>query len=186
MSFQFKKNKKIPGVVLIEVKYFEDERGFFMETYKKSDFIKGGIKEKFIQENHSRSRKNVLRGLHYQKNPMAQAKLVRCIKGKIFDVAVDMRKKSPTYGKWVGAILSEENKKILYIPQGFAHGFCALKDDVEILYKSSKEYSPQHESGIFWNDPDINVDWPITKPVLSQKDLNWPLFKKADNNFIYE
>lgn len=185
MPFIFEKNKEIPDLILIEAKCFKDERGFFAETYKDSDFTKEGIKERFVQENQSRSKKNVLRGLHYQKNPMAQVKLVRCVKGRIFDVAVDIRKNSPTYGKWVGMVLSEEDKKMLYIPQGFAHGFCALEDNSEILYKSGKEYSPQNESGILWNDPDINIIWPIDKPILSQKDSDWPMLKKADNNFIY-
>lgn len=185
MSFQFEKNKDISDIILIKTTCRGDERGFFMETYKEFDFLNQGIKDRFVQENQSRSKKNVIRGLHYQKNPMAQAKLVRCIKGKIFDVAVDIRKGSPTYGKWVGVILSEENKEMLYLPQGFTHGFCALEDNSEILYKSNNVYSPQDEAGIFWNDPDINIDWPISNPILSQKDLKWPLLKEADNNFVY-
>jgi len=185
MPFTFKK-LKIPEVVLIEPKVFEDERGFFMETYKHSEFVSFGIKEQFIQDNHSKSEKGVLRGLHFQKNPKAQAKIVRCIQGEIFDVAVDIRKGSPTYAKWVGVVLSAENKKQIYIPSGFAHGFCVLSDEAEIFYKSSSEYSPKNERGIIWNDPEININWPIKNPVVSEKDSKNPLFKEIDNNFIYE
>jgi len=185
MPFGFEK-LNIPEIILIEPRVFEDERGFFMETYKCSDFAKFGIKEKIVQENHSKSKKNVLRGLHYQKNPKAQAKLVRCIRGKIFDVAVDIRKGSPTYGKWVGVILSQDNKKELYIPAGFAHGFCVLSEEAEIVYKTDNEYSPEYERGILWNDPALNIKWPIKSPLISQKDLTWPLLEKADNNFVYE
>jgi dTDP-4-dehydrorhamnose 3,5-epimerase len=185
MPFNFKK-LKIPEVILIEPKVFQDKRGFFMETYKYSEFAKYGIKEKFWQDNHSKSKKGTLRGLHYQKNPRAQAKIVKCIKGKIFDVAVDIRKDSPTHGKWVGIILSAENKKQLYIPIGFAHGFCVLSNEAEAIYKSSNEYSPEHEQGIIWDDPQININWPIKNPILSEKDLKNPSLKKADNNFIYK
>jgi dTDP-4-dehydrorhamnose 3,5-epimerase len=174
MSFIFK-ILKIPEVILIQPKFFLDKRGFFMETYKQSLFVEFGIKEKFVQENHSRSKKSVLRGLHYQKNPKAQAKLVRCISGKIFDVAVDIRKKSPTYGNWVGVILSEQNKKEIFIPKGFAHGFCVLSEQAEIVYKASNEYSLKHERGIIWNDPKINIKWPTKKPIVSKKDSKFPL-----------
>ncbi len=149
-----------------------------MESYKQSEFAKFGIKERFVQENHSQSKKYVLRGLHFQKSPKAQAKLVRCISGKIFDVAVDIRKNSPTYGKWVSAILSEQNKKEIFIPQGFAHGFCVLSKQAEIIYKTSDEYSPEHEQGIIWNDPEINIKWPIKKPVISAKDSQFPFLKR--------
>lgn len=176
MSFIFQ-TLKIPEIILIEPKVFLDKRGFFMETYKQSLFVKFGIKERFVQENHSKSKKWVLRGLHYQENPEAQAKLVRCISGKIFDVAVDIRKDSPTYGKWIGVILSEQNKKEVYIPTGFAHGFCVLSEQAEIIYKTSNEYSPKHERGIIWNDPEINIKWPLKKPIISTKDSKFPFLK---------
>ena len=185
MPFSFK-SLEIPEVVLIEPKVFGDERGFFMETYKMSDFVAAGIKQNFGQDNHSRSTKGVLRGLHYQNPPFAQGKLVRAIKGEIFDVAVDIRKGSPTYGKWVGAILSEENKKVLYIPEGFAHGFCVLSEVAEVTYKSSNVYSPQSETGIIWNDEKLNISWPIENPILSGRDTSWLTLRKADNKFCYE
>ena len=155
-----------------------------MENYKYSEFAAFGIKDKFVQDNHSKSAKNVLRGLHFQMLPKAQAKLVRCIKGEIFDVAVDIRKNSPTYGKWVGEILSEENKKELFLPIGFAHGFCVLSDEAEIIYKSSDEYSPENERAIAWNDPTINIDWPIKNPIVSEKDAENDLLGEVENNFV--
>jgi len=177
MPFTFTK-LEIPDVVLIEPKVFEDERGFFMETYKESEFFKFGIRKKFIQENHSKSKKGVLRGLHYQKPPKAQAKIVRCILGEIFDVAVDIRRNSPTYGKWVGEVLSAENKKQLYIPEGFAHGFCVLSREAEIVYKCNREYSPENERGIAWNDPVINIKWPVKRPIVSKKDSKWGIINE--------
>lgn len=168
--FQFIKTE-IPEVVLIKPQVFSDERGFFMETYKKSEFVLNGIKDDFIQDNHSSSSYGVLRGLHYQIAPKAQAKLVRCIVGEIFDVAVDLRKNSSTYLKWVGYVLSAENKQQLYIPKGFAHGFCVLKDNTEIIYKCSEEYAPEFEKGIIWNDSSINISWPVKNPIISLKDL---------------
>ena len=183
MPFEFEK-QKIEDVILVKPKVFGDNRGFFMESYKKSDFYDNGIAVEFNQDNHSKSSKGVLRGLHYQKAPKAQAKIVRCIKGAIFDVAVDIRKGSKTYGKWVGVELTEENKKMLYIPAGFAHGFCVRSDVAEICYKSSDEYSPENDRGIMWNDPEIGIDWNLdTNPVISEKDSKHPLLKDADNNF---
>ncbi|MDI6716565.1 MAG: dTDP-4-dehydrorhamnose 3,5-epimerase [Actinomycetota bacterium] len=176
---------EIPEVLLIEPLVFSDERGFFMECYNKKDFKVHGFTREFVQDNHSKSAKGVLRGLHYQKKPMAQGKLVRCVKGLIFDVAVDIRTGSPTFGKWVSAILSEENKKMLWIPRGFAHGFIALEDGTEVIYKVDNYYSPQDDRGIIWNDPDIGVKWPIENPILSEKDLALPLLKNAENNFTY-
>lgn len=184
MPFEFKK-LEIPEVILIEPKVFKDERGFFMETFKKSEFIKNGINENFIQENFSHSKKGILRGLHFQKNPKAQGKLVKVIKGEVFDVAIDVRKDSPTYGKWVGATLSEENNKMLYIPTGFAHGFCVLSEEVDFLYKATEEYSPETESGIVWNDPEINIKWPIENPIINERDAKFPKFKDIDSNFTY-
>jgi len=184
MPFEFKKFD-IPDVILIEPKIFGDSRGFFVETYKYSDFKNAGINANFVQDNHSKSQKGVLRGLHYQKNPGAQGKFLRCIRGEIFDVAVDIRKGSPHYGKWAGAVISEENKKMIYIPPGFAHGFLVLSDTAEVLYKTTGEYSPEHERGIIWNDPAIGIDWKIENPLLSDRDKKLPLLKDADNNFQF-
>ncbi len=180
MPFEFKRIN-IEDVILIVPKVFQDNRGFFLEGYKKSDFFNNGITDEFNQDNHSKSSHGVLRGLHYQSNPYAQAKIVRCIRGEIFDVAVDIRKNSPTFGKWTGTILSEENKNMLYIPKGFAHGFLTLSDTAELLYKASGEYVAQNDKGILWNDPDININWGKYglnfKPILSEKDKKQPLLK---------
>lgn len=170
MPFEFEK-QNIEDVILVKPKVFGDNRGFFMETYKKSDFVANGIDVEFTQDNHSKSIKGVLRGLHYQAKPYGQAKLVRCVKGRIYDVAVDIRKNSKTFGQYVKVELSEDNKQMLFIPDGFAHGFVALTDDVEILYKASGEYAPQADRGILWNDKEINIDWGIDfEPILSDKD----------------
>ena len=180
MAFEFKK-LSIPDVILVEPKVFDDERGFFLESYKKSEFFANGIDVEFNQDNHSKSTKGVLRGLHYQLPPKAQAKLVRCVQGEIFDVAVDIRKNSPTFGKWVGEKLSAENKKMLFIPEGFAHGFVVLSETAELLYKASNEYSKEHDRGIFWNDSDIAIDWGIDfEPILSDKDKHQPLLKDIE------
>jgi dTDP-4-dehydrorhamnose 3,5-epimerase len=177
MPFEFVKTK-IPDVILIKPKVFGDERGFFMETYKKEDFEKAGIRGEFVQDNHSKSKYGVLRGLHFQKDPYAQAKIVRCIRGIIFDVAVDLRKDSPTFGKWVGVILSEFNKHQLYVPRGFAHGFCVLSEVAEVVYKVDNKYAPDYEGGVMWNDEDIGIEWPIDEPILSEKDKKWPTLKE--------
>ena len=184
MPFNFKR-LKIPEVILVEPQVFPDERGFFMESFKESIFKENGINTKFVQDNHSHSIKGTLRGLHYQKNPSAQAKLVTALKGEIFDVAVDIRKGSPTYGKWIGEILSEKNHKLLYVPQGFAHGFCVLSDEADITYKVNNEYSPETDRGLLWNDPKVGVKWPIEKPITSKKDQQQPLLENIDNNFEY-
>ena len=165
------------GLVLVKPRVFTDERGFFMETYKLSDFERIGIKENFVQDNHSGSAKGVLRGLHYQKSPAAQGKLVRCTSGRILDVAVDIKKASPTFGKWAAVELSSDNAHMLYLPPGFAHGFLVLSDTAEIIYKCTREFSPEHDAGIRWNDPRIAIKWGITDPVLSAKDGNLPLLK---------
>ncbi len=178
VPFEFKK-LEIPDVILVSPKVFGDERGFFMESYKKSDFVENGIAAEFIQDNHSKSSKGVLRGLHYQLHPRPQAKLVRCSKGKIFDVAVDIRKDSPTFGNWVGEILSEDNKNMLYIPVGFAHGFVVLSDEAELLYKASSEFAPELDRGVRWNDLDININWGIDfEPLVSEKDAVQPFLKE--------
>ena len=185
MPFHFK-NLSIPEVILIEPVVLRDGRGFFMEIYKYSDFSKVGIKEYFVQCNYSRSSKDVLRGLHYQKNPKAQGKLVHCIRGSILDVAVDIRKGSPTFGKWVSSELSYENNHMLYIPPGFAHGFLVLSESADVIYKCTSEYSPENDRGIIWNDPDINISWPVKMPIISEKDKRHPFLKDADNNSEYK
>lgn len=173
MAFSFKK-LDIPDIILVESSVFKDNRGFFMETYKESEFSKAGIPA-FVQENRSFSTKGVLRGLHYQITPKDQGKLVQCMRGEIFDVAVDIREDSPSRYKWVSAILSEDNRYALYIPPGFAHGFCVMSDTAEVAYKCTSEYSPEHEKGIIWNDPAIGVAWPVSSPVLSSKDTAYHL-----------
>jgi dTDP-4-dehydrorhamnose 3,5-epimerase len=184
MPFEFQQ-LDIPELILIKLMVLRDERGSFVETYKYSDFAQAGIKEYFNQDNYSQSAKHVLRGLHYQKYPRAQGKLVQCLKGRIFDVAVDIRRGSPTYGCWVGLELSEDNDLVLYIPPPFAHGFVVLSDAAEILYKCTEEYSPEDERGIVWNDPDIGIKWPVKNPILSERDRRHPLLRDADNNFSY-
>jgi dTDP-4-dehydrorhamnose 3,5-epimerase len=182
MPFEFK-TLEIPGPVLIRPQVFGDDRGFFLELYKHSDFAKAGIKEHLVQDNYSKSTRGVLRGLHYQKTPAAQGKLVMCIKGSIFDVAVDIRKGSPQYGRWTGVELTEQNKMMLFVPPGFAHGFQVLSETAEVMYKCTDEYSPSNDRGIIWNDPDINIAWPLKDPVLSGKDKLHPLLRDADNSF---
>ena len=184
MPFTFKK-LNIPEVILVEAKAFSDDRGFFMESYQESNFVENGINVKFVQDNFSHSTKGVLRGLHYQKDPKSQAKLVTALRGEIFDVGVDMRKGSPTYGNWVGEILSEQNHRLLYVPEGFAHGFLVLSDEADVLYKVNEEYSPENERGIIWNDPEVNIKWPMEKPIVKDIDSQQPLFKNADNDFSY-
>ncbi|WP_411246399.1 dTDP-4-dehydrorhamnose 3,5-epimerase [Niallia circulans] len=175
------------GLKVVEPKVFGDHRGWFMETYNEEIFQKAGIDIRFVQDNQSFSAtKGTLRGLHYQLNPKAQTKLVRCTKGAIFDVAVDIRKGSPTFGKGFGIELSAENKKQLLIPQGFAHGFMTITDDVEVQYKVDNLYAPDCDRGISWNDPEIGIEWPLEiTPVLSEKDEKAPLLKDADNNFTF-
>jgi dTDP-4-dehydrorhamnose 3,5-epimerase len=162
---------KLEGVVIIEPDVFGDNRGFFMESWNKKKMEEAGLYYDFVQDNHSKSTvKGTLRGIHFQKSDKAQAKLVRCVKGAVLDVAVDLRKNSPTFKQWVGVELSEENKKQLLIPRGFGHGFVTLTDDVEFLYKADNYYAPEADAGICWNDPDIGVEWGIENPILSEKD----------------
>lgn len=176
---------EIEGLVVIDPDCFGDHRGWFMETYNEAKMKENGLDVVFVQDNHSKSLvKGTLRGLHFQNNPMAQTKLVRCTKGVILDVAVDLRKNSPTYKKWFSIELTEENKKQLYIPQGFAHGFLTLSDDVEVQYKVDNLYSKAHDRGIRYNDPEIGVDWGDIAPVLSEKDTTSPLLKDSDVNFL--
>ena len=184
MLFAFEK-LEIPEVILVTTKRFGDNRGFFMESYQYSEFAANGIDVQFVQDNHSHSSYGVLRGLHYQLNPKAQGKLLRVSRGKVFDVAVDIRVGSPTYGKWVGVTLSAENGRMLYVPPGFAHGFCVLSERADLLYKVSASYSPEHECGIAWDDSAINIEWPISEPTLSGRDTDSPTLANAQNNFIF-
>lgn len=176
---------KLKGVYLIEPKVFGDERGWFMESYSKREFEKAGIFAEFLQDNHSFSKdKGTLRGLHYQLNPYSQAKMLRCTRGEIFDVAVDVRRGSPNYAKWVGVNLSEKNHKAIFIPRGFLHGFITLTDNVEVEYKADNFYEKSAEGGVLWNDAEINIEWPIRPNILSEKDKNaLPLNAHTDLNF---
>jgi len=174
---------KIPGVILIEPTVHGDSRGFFVESYKKSVFAANGIPDEFVQDNHSKSGKGVLRGLHYQVKPAPMGKLVRAIRGEIFDVAVDVRKGSKTFGQWVAEVLSEENKKIVYLPSGVAHGFYTLSDVTEVVYKCTGEYSPKDERALIWNDPEIAIKWPLIEgkpPILSERDKKHPGLKDIE------
>lgn len=175
---------KIDGVLIVETDVFGDNRGFFTESYNKQKFEAAGIANNFIQDNHSYSAEaGTLRGLHYQLAPKAQTKLVRAIAGAIYDVAVDIRKESPTFGEWVGVILSESNKRQLLVPKGFAHGFCTLTPHTQVMYKVDELYSKEHDRGIIWSDLDLDIDWPTLNVVLSDKDKQLPALREADNNF---
>lgn len=176
----------IKGMYIIEQKIFDDARGYFMETYNEKAFIEAGINFKFVQDNQSKSKKGVLRGLHFQKK-YPQGKLVRVLKGEVFDVAVDLRKKSDSFKKWYGCVLSDKNRKQMYIPEGFAHGFLVLSNEAEFTYKCTNFYHPEDEGGYLWNDPEFNIKWPlkdIKEVLLSGKDKNHPLFKEA--GFSYD
>ncbi len=172
---------EIPDVKIFEPKVFGDERGFFMETFREDEFSKLGIEARFVQDNHSKSKRGILRGLHYQiKQP--QGKLVRVISGEVYDVVVDLRKSSKTFGKHVGVILSEENKRQLWVPKGFAHGFYVTSDSAEFVYKCTDYYAPEFEQSLLWNDKDLDIEWPIVdgyKPLLSEKDKNAVRLKEA-------
>ena len=174
MPFEFER-QSIPDVILVKPKVFGDNRGFFMETYKKSEFVANGIDVEFNQDNHSKSSAHVLRGLHYQAKPYGQAKLVRCVRGRIYDVAVDIRLDSATFGQYVKVELSEENKNMLFIPEGFVNGFVVLSEEAELCYKAGGEYNKDADRGVLWNDKDININWEIDfEPVLSEKDKVQP------------
>jgi dTDP-4-dehydrorhamnose 3,5-epimerase len=185
MPFKFER-LSILDVIVITPTVFRDERGFFMEAYKKSEFAAAGIPERFVQDNQSKSGHAVLRGLHYQKIPKAQGKLMQVTQGEIFDVAVDIRKGSPTYGKWVGVKLSSNSAQMLYVPVGFAHGFCVLSETAEVTYKVTDEYSPEHEAGIVWDDPDIAIAWPVEHPSLSRRDAAYPRLKGLETGFVFK
>lgn len=172
----------ILGLQLLCPKVFGDHRGYFKETHRDQEFQELGMPT-FVQENESRSKQGVLRGLHYQLNPAALGKLVRCVRGAIFDVAVDIRQSSPTYGKWHGVELSEENHHMFYVPEGFAHGFLTLRNDTVIVYKQTDYYSPEFERGVAWNDATLNIQWPSMEILLSDKDRDAQAFGQAENNF---
>ena len=178
MPFKFKP-LEVESVLLTEPTVFCDDRGFFMETFRQSDFTQAGVNFLPVQENHSRSAKGVVRGLHYQADPFAQGKLVRVVRGSIFDVAVDMRRSSLTFSKWVAVKLSEENRHMLLIPRGFAHGFASLEDGTEVVYLVDNGYSRESERGVLWNDGDIGIRWPVRDPILSEKDSQWPTLENA-------
>lgn len=184
MAFRFQP-LEIREVTLIETTIFADNRGFFAEIFREEAFRRLGLETSFPQDNFSSSQRNVLRGLHYQLEPYAQGKLVIALYGEIFDCAVDLRRGSPTFGRWVGINLSARAGKLLYIPPGFAHGFCVLSDYAVVMYKVTKDYNPSAERGIIWNDPQIGIKWPIESPILSEKDALLPTLDKADNNFTY-
>lgn len=176
---------KLDGVVIIEPDVFGDNRGFFMESWNKKKMAEAGLDYDFVQDNHSKSTvKGTLRGIHFQKGDKAQAKLVRCVKGAVLDVAVDLRRNSPTFKQWVGVELSEENKKQLLIPRGFGHGFVTLTNDVEFLYKADNYYAPEADAGIRWDDPEIGVEWGVENPILSEKDRKNPFFETLINKLI--
>jgi len=185
MPFEFEQ-LSIPGLILVQPRVFIDPRGYFFELYKQHDFARAGIGDRFVQDNYSHSERGVLRGLHYQKQPRAQGKLVICLRGRIFDVAVDIRRGSPHFGKWLGVELSEENRQMLYVPPGFAHGFQVVSDSADVQYKCTDEYSPENDRGIAWNDPDINIAWPLRDPLLSDKDVVHPMLRDSDNKFSTE
>lgn len=171
------------GPLLFSTKKYPDDRGYFFESYKLDELEKLGLKDNFIQDNVSFSKKNVLRGMHFQTNPMAQSKLVRCLKGEIYDVSVDMRKDSSNYGKCYYYTLSDQNGLLLYVPVGFAHGFVVRSDEALVMYKTNNPYSPEDEAGFVWNDPDLNINWEVGEPIVSEKDRKLPFFKEARNNF---
>ena len=173
----------LPGLLLIEPRVFEDSRGYFFESYRRDLFLKNGISEDFVQDNESRSSLGALRGLHYQIEPRAQAKLVRVLKGKVFDVAVDIRPGSETFGCHFSMVMDSTKKQMLYIPAGFAHGFCTLEDETQFLYKVSDFHSPGHERGILWNDPDLAIDWPKMDYIFSAKDQKYPRFREVFKDF---
>ncbi|MDI6778366.1 MAG: dTDP-4-dehydrorhamnose 3,5-epimerase [Patescibacteria group bacterium] len=174
----------LKGAYLVKPKVFRDERGFFLECWNEKAFVEKGIDAKFVQDNHSLSSKyGVLRGLHFQLPPNAQAKLARVTRGKVYDVIVDLRKDSPTYGKWEGFELSGDNFEMLFIPRGFAHAYCTLEDNTEFVYKVDNFYAPESDSGIIWNDPTLNINWPIKDPILSEKDSKLQFFKSFNSPF---
>ena len=174
----------LPGVLIIEPQVFADRRGFFLESYNQQRYAEHGIDVAFVQDNHSRSARGTLRGLHYQAPP-GQAKLVRVVAGEVFDVAVDIRRGSPTYGRWVGVTLSAENHRQLYVPTGFAHGFCVVSESADFLYKVTSYYDPTAERGVAWDDPALGIEWPVEAPILSDRDRQHPRLADAAREYVY-
>ena len=174
---------KLPGLLVIDPKVFGDERGYFFESFNAETYKAAGLEEDFVQDNESRSGKGVLRGLHFQEPPFAQGKLIRVARGGVLDVSVDIRKDSPTYGQWVAFELTEHNKRQLWIPPGFAHGFATLEDDTIFIYKCSNVYNRESENSIRWDDPDLGIDWGIDNPIISDKDKSAPLFRDLNSPF---
>jgi dTDP-4-dehydrorhamnose 3,5-epimerase len=178
-------DNSLPGVILFEPGKYEDNRGFFMELYKNKSYANSGLEANFVQDNYSHSRKNVIRGLHYQLNN-PQGKLVFVLNGEIFDVCVDIRLNSPHFGKWIGLNLSSDNRRQLFIPEGFAHGFCVLSETADVIYKCTDYYAPEDEYGINWSDPNISIDWPISDPVISQKDRSYKYLNEISREHLPE
>lgn len=176
MKFKFQ-NLEIPDILLINPNIFEDNRGILSQVYDQEEFFKNGINTEFVQDIYTISKKNVIRGIHFQNKPKEQAKLVQCLKGKVLDIVIDIRKNSNTFGKYISCILSEDNKNILFIPEGFAHGFLALEENNLLLYKLSNKHYDEYQNGIRWNDKDININWNVENPIISEKDKNLPFFK---------
>lgn len=176
---------ELPGVLIVEPQVFADRRGFFLESYNQQRYAEHGIDVAFVQDNHSRSARGTLRGLHYQAPP-GQAKLVRVVAGEVFDVAVDIRRGSPTYGRWVGVTLSAENHRQLYVPTGFAHGFCVVSESADFLYKVTSYYAPAEERGIAWDDPALGIEWPVQDPILSDRDRHHPPLAEAPREYVYD
>ncbi len=174
---------RISDILIIEPERFTDQRGFFLEAYHAERYKANGITREFVQDNHSRSQKGVLRGLHFQ-HPWDQGKLIYVPRGRIFDVAVDIRRGSPSFGKWVGVELSDQNGKQIYIPEGFAHGFCVLSDEADVIYKCTALYNPEYEHGVLWCDPDIGIKWPISEPILSDKDKRNPILRDIQASYL--
>lgn len=185
MSFQFRK-LAIPDVMEIVPQVHGDDRGGFAELYKASEFAQAGVDVQFKQFNYSRSAHGVLRGLHYQLPPHAQGKLVGAVQGEVFDVAVDLRRGSPTFGKWVSVVLSAERKNLIYVPVGFAHGFCVTSELAEVMYYVTEEYAPEAERGVLWNDPALAIPWPTQQPILSAKDQTYPTLEAAEDTFAWQ
>ena len=184
MPFEFN-CLQIPEVILIQPTVFPDQRGFFKEIYRRSDFALNHIPQNFVQDNVSLSHRNVVRGLHYQRDPKSMGKLVSVYLGEIWDVAVDIRLGSPSYGKWVSAVLSDKNHRMVYVPQGFAHGFCCLSEEAVVAYKVTNEFDPELDAGFRWNDPDVGIQWPVADPVLSGKDQALPRLADSRADFTY-
>jgi dTDP-4-dehydrorhamnose 3,5-epimerase len=178
---------RLPGILLLEPKVFGDHRGYFTESYNRRTFEKAGVRYDLLQDNQSMSAEaGTLRGLHYQLNPMAQTKIVRCLNGAFYDVVVDIRRNSPTYGQWQGFIISAENQRQIVVPRGFAHAVCTIAPYTVVFYKVDNYYSPEHERGLLWNDSKLDIDWPVSNPILSDKDKTWPTLDDIETNFEIE